>query len=208
MKQGKAVDARATAIAPKGQGDSQLVDSEDRGKRIPKPPRMKVVEKEDGSISIAFDEKDETAAAKQLVQSLGDGESSFVASMMNELINGTKVGSTPKSSDLNYALQIVGAVRPTNELEAILASQMAVVHMAAMRHVRMMNNVNLIPQLEVQEKTVSRVMRTFAMQMEALRKYRSGGEQRVIVKHVTVNDGGQAIVGNVSTTGGRDGQKN
>ena len=206
MKQGKG-DAQETAIAPADRGNSQVANAQDRGKHIPKPPRMKVVDKEDGSISIAFDEKDESAAARQLVQSLGDGESSFVASLLKELVNGTKVGSTPKSSDLNYALQIVGAVKPTNELEAFLASQMAVVHMAAMRHVRMMNNVDLIPQLEVQEKTVSRLMRTFAMQMEALRKYRSGGEQRVIVKHVTVNDGGQAIVGNVSTTGGRDGRK-
>ena len=34
--------------------------------------------------------------------------------------------------------------------------------------------------------------------MEALRRYRSGGEQNVTVQHVSVNDGGQAIVGNVT----------
>jgi hypothetical protein len=31
--------------------------------------------------------------------------------------------------------------------------------------------------------------------------YRSGGEQRVIVQHVNVNEGGQAIVGDVNHTG-------
>ena len=36
------------------------------------------------------------------------------------------------------------------------------------------------------------------MQMEALKRYRMGGEQRVTVQHVTVNDGGQAIVGPMS----------
>ena len=41
-----------------------------------------------------------------------------------------------------------------------------------------------------------------AVQMEALKRYRTGGQQRVIVEHVTVNAGGQAIVGSV-TRGGK-----
>jgi hypothetical protein len=36
------------------------------------------------------------------------------------------------------------------------------------------------------------------MQMEAWKRHRTGGEQSVTVKHVTVNPGGQAIVGNVN----------
>ncbi|WP_287120652.1 hypothetical protein [Mesorhizobium sp.] len=43
--------------------------------------------------------------------------------------------------------------------------------------------------------------------MEALKKYRTGGQQYVTVKHVTVNEGGQAIVGNVSHGGQGDGKK-
>jgi hypothetical protein len=38
------------------------------------------------------------------------------------------------------------------------------------------------------------------MQLEALRRYRNGGQQKVIVEHVTVNQGGQAIVGTVQQT--------
>jgi hypothetical protein len=34
--------------------------------------------------------------------------------------------------------------------------------------------------------------------MEALKRYRTGGEQKVTVQHVTVGEGGQAIVGNVT----------
>jgi hypothetical protein len=40
------------------------------------------------------------------------------------------------------------------------------------------------------------------MQMEALKRYRTGGQQKVTVEHVTVNDGGQAIVGAVTHGGG------
>jgi hypothetical protein len=36
------------------------------------------------------------------------------------------------------------------------------------------------------------------MQLEALKRYRTGGEQKVTVQHVSVSEGGQAIVGNVT----------
>jgi len=35
--------------------------------------------------------------------------------------------------------------------------------------------------------------RTFAAQVAALRRYRTGGEQTVRVEHVTVNEGGQEV---------------
>jgi hypothetical protein len=44
--------------------------------------------------------------------------------------------------------------------------------------------------------------RTFAGEVEALKRYRTGGLQKVTVEHVTVNQGGQAIVGNVAGRGG------
>lgn len=47
-------------------------------------------------------------------------------------------------------------------------------------------------QLEAFERSMNRLARTFAAEVEALKRYRSKGEQRVIVKHVTVREGGQA----------------
>ena len=43
----------------------------------------------------------------------------------------------------------------------------------------------------------ARLMRTYAMQVEVLRRLRSGGHQYVRVEHVHVNSGGQAVIGNV-----------
>jgi hypothetical protein len=45
-------------------------------------------------------------------------------------------------------------------------------------------------------------MRTFTSQMETLKKYRTGGQQKMIVKHIHVNQGGQAIVGSINQRGG------
>ena len=50
-------------------------------------------------------------------------------------------------------------------------------------------------------EAADKLARTFAAQAEALKRYRTGGEQKVTVQHVTVNDGGQAVVGTVTTKG-------
>ena len=43
----------------------------------------------------------------------------------------------------------------------------------------------------------ARLLRAYAAQVEALRRLRNGGSQIVRVEHVYVNEGGQAIIGNV-----------
>jgi hypothetical protein len=46
--------------------------------------------------------------------------------------------------------------------------------------------------------------RTYAVLVEALNKHRGKGQQKIIVQHVHVNEGGQAIVGDISHGGGGD----
>ena len=84
----------------------------------------------------------------------------------------------------------------------MLAAQMAAVHNATMTFARRLAHVDNIPQQDSAERAFNKLARTFAAQVEALKRYRTGGEQTVRVEHVTVNEGGQAIVGNV-THGGR-----
>jgi len=48
-------------------------------------------------------------------------------------------------------------------------------------------------------------MRAYASQVEVLRRLRNGGQQFVRVEHVHVNDGGQAVIGNVRTRGDGNG---
>jgi hypothetical protein len=63
---------------------------------------------------------------------------------------------------------------------------------------RRLAHVDNIPQQDSAERAFNKLARTFATQMEALKRYRTGGEQRVTVQHVSVSEGGQAIVGNVT----------
>ena len=101
-------------------------------------------------------------------------------------------------NDKNHALAILAEIAPQDGIEAMLATQMAAVHIAMMRHSRLMAGAETIPQLDVQEKVFNKLARTFTAQVEAMRKHRHGGQQKMTVEHVTVENGGQAIVGNVT----------
>ena len=79
---------------------------------------------------------------------------------------------------------------------------MAAIHSATMTFARCLNHVETIQQQDSAERALNKLARTFASQVEALKRYRTGGEQRVTVQHVSVNDNAQAIVGNVSTGDG------
>ena len=47
----------------------------------------------------------------------------------------------------------------------------------------------------------ARLLRAYSVQVETLRRLRHGGDQYVRVEHVHVNDGGQAVIGNVKAAG-------
>jgi hypothetical protein len=47
-------------------------------------------------------------------------------------------------------------------------------------------------------RALGRLARTFPAQMEALNRYRNNGEPGITVQNVSVQDGGKAIVGNVT----------
>jgi hypothetical protein len=85
-----------------------------------------------------------------------------------------------------------------DQIEAMLAAQMAAVHTASMTFARRLAHVENIPQQDSAERAFNKLTRTFAAQMSALKEYRSKGEQKMTVQHVHVAEGGQAIVGNVN----------
>ncbi len=95
------------------------------------------------------------------------------------------------------------AIQPKDELEALLASQMVASHSLAMKFLSQANRDDLNnEQTSINVERANKLMRTFAAQVEALNKYRSKGQQKVVVEHIHVNDGGNAIIG---TIGGRPG---
>jgi hypothetical protein len=74
-------------------------------------------------------------------------------------------------------------------------------HETAMDMLIRAKQADLMPTLQECGSLAVKLMRTYTAQVEALARLRRGGEQRVIVHHVHVNAGGQAIVGAVNHPG-------
>ena len=97
---------------------------------------------------------------------------------------------------------LIEAAAPRNEVEGALAVQMACTHVAAMSVLaRFRGGGGSEQRVAALATAAARLLRAYSVQVETLRRLRHGGDQYVRVEHVHVNDGGQAIVGNVKTAG-------
>lgn len=92
------------------------------------------------------------------------------------------------------------SIAPQDGMESRLAIQMMANHEAAMTCIHRAMAEGLSIELRDMYLThAERMFVIFTRQMAALDKHRGKGEQNITVKRVTVESGGQAIVGNVST---------
>jgi hypothetical protein len=155
----------------------------------------------DGVLQIVLKGESTIVQLMQMVD-IGTSDPDFHQGLMGQIAS---IGSQSKSIDSgnsNFVMAVVRAIEPRDELEAMLAAQMGAIHAATMMMVRRLNNVTTIPQQDAAERALNKLARTYAVHMDTLKRYRSKGQQVVRVERVTVENGAQAVVGNV-THGGR-----
>jgi hypothetical protein len=153
------------------------------------------------------DHPQELVGTLDLMRAVGTTDEDFFSGLVRQLINAS--GKTSETAT-NFLLSVIKGIEPRDQIEAMLAAQMAAVHVASMRMAGQLAQAKTLPQQESAERAVVKLARTFADQMEALKNHRSKGEQKMTVQHVHVAEGGQAIVGNVNATaeGGGGEEKN
>lgn len=114
------------------------------------------------------------------------------------------LGSPGKLADAdasNFVLGFIDSMAPKDAAETLLVAQMAAVHQASMLMAKRLNSAENLVQQDSAGRALTKLVRTYAGQLESLKRYRSEVQQSVRVEHVTVADGGQAIVGNVMARG-------
>ena len=157
------------------------------------------VSKDGSGWQIGFDHPDQLVGRALVMDSLASADEDFLNGIKNQLVNASAHGQDIDERGLNFMLSVIKGIEPRDQLEAMLAAQMAAVHVATMTFARDLAPVNI--------SGFNKLTRTFAMQMEALKRYRSGAEQKVTLQHVSVAEGGQAIVGNVTQAPRENGQE-
>lgn len=112
-----------------------------------------------------------------------------------------KAGAQSPPMAINSALAFVSGVRPKNELEAVLAVQMAGTHALTMEMLGRAKATERTDHLQLYGNMAVKLQRTFAAQIEALARLRGKAQQTVRVEHVTVEAGAQAVIGDIRTGG-------
>jgi hypothetical protein len=160
-------------------------------------PRLKIDVTEKNKVQIEVDHPDLPTGNTVLMQAIGTTDFDFYDGLVGQLVNASKREGVSENG-ANFMLSVIKGIEPRDQVEAMLAAQMAAVHMASMTFACRLAHVENIPQQDSASNALNKLTRTFAAQTEALKRYRSGGEQKMTVQHVHVAEGGQAIVGNVN----------
>ena len=169
--------------------------------------------KDDKVISIKTDEdgkKEVCIDQDKVVSIFGIENESLVKQLVMQAINASSINFVQQDGQqdkliLESTLSMIESISPQNGLEAMLAVQMVTVHnMSLDMSRRAMLKEQTYEGVSENINRATKLMRTFTAQMEALKRLRMGGKQTIQVQHVHVNEGGQAIVGDVKGGGGNE----
>jgi hypothetical protein len=107
-------------------------------------------------------------------------------------------GEYPDEQGIKFMLGLITGKKPRDEIEATLLAQFGACQVATMRMANRLAHAETLQEQDSAERAFNKLARTSVALVEAFQRYRAASEHKVIVQHVSVNDGGQAIVGNVT----------
>jgi hypothetical protein len=156
----------------------------------PKPRKAPKIEMtEDRGASITINEKD------QLETLYGTRTAEAAEAILKSGLNAFGENGV-EYFDLVPAMAV--EMEPRDAVEAMLVTQMAATHVAMTTMSLKLHHASSFQMRESFERSMTRLSRSFLAQMDQLKKYRAKAQQVVRVERVEVNEGGQAIVGDVS----------
>lgn len=147
---------------------------------------------------IAIKHPDPQAGERLLADALGVVDRDAMHGILKQLVKASAIGHRPDEANLAFMVSMIRSIAPRDSIEAMLVSQMVCVHMAAMRCACRLACTDDLAQHESVTRALTRLSRTFAAQVEALSRHRNSDERAITVQNLSVQDGGRAIVGNVT----------
>ena len=193
---------------------TRIARYEERAKK--KPIEFKSVKSDSNEINVAFKDPDEPLLKVKLSEAFGTADRDIWGHLLEQIVQtfGGVFSADSRNDKLyinaaNTAMSILGGIEPQDELEAMLAVQMISVHNIAMKTMgAAILGGQTFEGRQANMNHAAKMLNTFVAQLEAFKKYRTGGQQKMIVEHVHVNEGGQAIVGTVNQGGGVNNKNN
>ncbi len=203
--------------APKGKRNGAYVDGAHTGEAIVEkrwanrlandlisenkiPPISVRVRQVEGSVHRVVEAPDgeEDTWRHQLEYALGTASKAFVDACLHRLLSACRLPgqAAPTSTSVSAALAIIQSLKPENEIQAALAVDAACLH-AASTNVLSRLPLNGERRIVAMANAAARLERAFHNAIETFYKIKRGNKQTIRVEKVIVEQGAQAIVGNV-----------
>lgn len=188
--------------------EQAVLEKQEQRKAARNPvPSFKLLDQEGMVVQTSIDHVDAVVGSRLLMESFGTDDPRVTEVLTGQLAQLATNAGAFNIDAYNRSIALVQNMQPRDVFEAMLTTQMAALHNMTMDHAGRLHRATTVEGVERYERTLNRLARTFTTQIEALKKYRSKGEQKVIVEHqhVHVYPGGQAVVGNVTHGVGGEG---
>lgn len=156
-------------------------------------PRIKLTRQH-----ILIQHPDAQAGEQLMADALGAVDRDALHGFLKQLMKASVIMQEPDEANLAFMTSMMKSIAPRDSIEAMLTAQMVSIHVATMRSASRLAFTEDLSQQEGVTRTLTRLARTFAAQMEALNRHRGNGERPITVQNLSVQDGGKAIVGNVT----------
>jgi hypothetical protein len=136
-------------------------------------------------------------------EALPDSEDRTLAGVRETLLDGDTIGLDASGARLQLladcdavaiGIDASESINALNSLEKMLAHQMAAAHRFALKHLALIDRTK--DNLEKLRLTnaAARMMDSFQNGMKLLHRIRSGGRQYMVIRHLKVEQGGQAVI--------------
>ncbi|WP_299757820.1 hypothetical protein [uncultured Boseongicola sp.] len=123
-------------------------------RRTPGPKLTMDFDEDTRHLTVEFNHDDKAACFARSMVELGTSDSRVFDGFFSQLSALGESGHSISERATNFALGVVASIEPRDEVEAMLAAQMAVTHQASMMMGRRLNHVTTIPQQDAAERRV------------------------------------------------------
>jgi len=160
------------------------------------PPKFKAT----GDNTVFNKEENPDKCHPQMLETTGSPDSDFSKTLLSQAVSTLSRGEDNEEKT-NFIAAFMHGIRPRDETEGVLIAHMAGTHNLIMEYMKRA----MIPGqfLEAGNDYTNRaykLMNIFLKQIEILERYRGKTtQQKVIVEHVHIYEGGQAVVGHIES---------
>jgi hypothetical protein len=173
-----------TAYVPTPKERAAIEEFNARNKATSPTPRAKILDNQ-----VSIDHPERWIGELLMMEALGAKSLDFMYGTLRHMANASSQGNQANENELNYMIAIVKDIKPRDHIEAMLAAQMASVHVMSMRFAHYLGNTDNLYQQDSAERTFNKLTRTFPTQMEALKRHRAVGDQNAAAPQPESIDG-------------------